>query len=1664
MVQNPSWSPLPLSQAAKDEIKQGIPDWETLFGPFDLCQCEHCGSVLSPAAYLVDTLRWLDERNSSVAGNSVKDILFIRRPDLGEVQLTCDNTNTPLPYVDLANEVLENAISAPVFNIEPINQTWINKLDTETIPPEFIDKFSQMGFEVPEHPIVSGLTTGKKWAITGQGLRYVLDKKPTSISVGFFPQTSWTAEELTANPEHMNVNAYKWLLSQVYPWQLPFNLWREETRSYLEHLGIHRFNLMQSFPHPKLADDPHNRNLIIAAEYLGLNTKELQIIIGIAPEKSWEFWGYKAETLNGVKWFNDLSPVNRFLEKSGLSYHELDQLQKLKFINSNGQIKIESSDPADELTCDISKLSVKGLKGNEEVLNRIHRFVRLWRRLGWTMRELDRAIVTLNQPTMAIEDFIIQLHHIQLLHTKLNLSIVTILSWYANIDTAPYQNEGLGKPKSLYEELFQNPTVTKLNPGDKDYFRLDPSRTELQEFSLGNVLNITDEAILPTVMGALGVDESDIDLMVHDANGDENNEIFNLKNLSKLYRKVSFATELDLSIQDLLQIKDLIGINPFVSDNNPTPSSAHTSDTLRFIEVVKKIKSSGFTVAELEYLLRNEQEKTSTVGLASDSISLILDEIRKGLHKIHIETTVVPDLDGELTKKKLALLKWDNALIEELISTIKGLPTYEAILGDIPQGLKFPLELMSKISYDDTAKKLLYSGVMTLGQKQILDGLSTDPFYLSAIKSLYDQPRTFVSKKMRAFELETYSTSLEPLPATFDFPNDLKNKIYYDLTEKKLRFVGAMTDSEKSMLLQLAKDSTLSDTAKQQFVAAINILFEAPNSFPLKADNIFLIEEQNKKDALLLFDSDPSSVFTIEQRFNYILLKLLPHLRESLSKALVKQKLAEVLNVKVKIMDELLTEWVNSPTHPGQKCVTEFLDRSFSESNPSVALDEATFVDQFSAFRLLEKIATIIRKFKISSKQLIWLFKEEYGPSVGWLNLNLLPVSEMAQSASFNDWERLFDLFELRNGLDNGESVLSNLFDLARKAGITKDLLLGKLSEDTGWKLDDLNFLVAVEGFDASFPGIGNNTNIVIPATYKDERALKQLKTCFAIMIRLGVSAQQCVAIANPDIGNSDPATVSEAIEISRSIKQAVKAKYESDQWLAIAKPLCDILREKKRSSLVAYLVTHPDLDPNKNPKWTDVNSLYAHYLIDVEMSPCHMTSRIKQANSSVQLFVQRCLMNLESDEVSADEQVDEKWKEWKWMKTYRVWEANRKVFLWPENWIEPELRDDKSMFFKELENELMQNDVTVDTAETAFLHYLEKLDEVTRLEICGIYHQLQFGRPKIPLPGEEQAIEQQEGKTKRLVDILHVFGHTRGTPRKYYYRQRVNSARWTPWEKVDLDIEGDHLIPVVRNRRLYLFWPIFTEHAREPKNDWPTLAAPDKYWKIQMAWSEYKGKKWSAKKVSEQALEDPNSESHPSIHRGEKEDYIFKVIDYDADLIVSVYKDRDKIAELVIKGCDWMLKLNVKIDGTDEVFQSTERTEIFPPSNHNEFSFNGIKPSSNDDRLWVSVFAADSRFQYTDNTPSEGSLNLPFAEPPLLNSNPSGSRLNMLIEHQKLQFDAGRQLFFLQDDRRTFLVSPVDSPVDSPANEFLADGGNANLGNSASIESKYYQRKEISF
>jgi len=102
--------------------------WDLLFGDADFCECSECTSVYSAASYFVELLQYLrnnnlDPSNSNtgqkgISGTPVEK-LFDRRPDLGCLELTCENTNTILPYVDLVNEVMENYVAFK--HLKPFN-------------------------------------------------------------------------------------------------------------------------------------------------------------------------------------------------------------------------------------------------------------------------------------------------------------------------------------------------------------------------------------------------------------------------------------------------------------------------------------------------------------------------------------------------------------------------------------------------------------------------------------------------------------------------------------------------------------------------------------------------------------------------------------------------------------------------------------------------------------------------------------------------------------------------------------------------------------------------------------------------------------------------------------------------------------------------------------------------------------------------------------------------------------------------------------------------------------------------------------------------------------------------------------------------------------------------------------------------------------------------------------------------------------------------------------------------------------------------------------------------------------------------------------------------------------------------------------------------------
>ena len=1600
-------------------VMAGVPDWETLFGTFDFCSCGHCRSVHSPAAYLAELLAFLKERQVDVpaAGGgttsiALRELLYRRRPDLGDIELTCENTNLELPYIDLAAEILENAIRPfTSFALPPGAEA---DLDTRSLSAAIRTAFTTVGRELPDDARVVVVKAATTWLISDHRRLYDVELRAGLahvVALGY--QTFGTKQDLAANPSHVNAAAYTALADAVHPWSLPFDLFRLEARTWLASTGVDRADLMRAFQPVQASPDPSV--VAIATEALGSTAREVAIITGTDSHQAWEFWGL-AQSGNAVEipdpadasktitaslgWVETLGHVRPFLRQSGLAYDELRQLLSTRFVNPDGTIRIESVDAADPATCDTHKLAIAPLTA--DVLDRMHRFARLWRRLGWTMRELDLAIEVFqggvaNPNARLVPRFIEQLAATKRAEQALGASRDRLLSLWGRIDTRRGLPDDPAGPESLYERLFLNPTLLK--PVDTT-FALNTARTGLA---------LTGETVAghaAAIVAGLGITAEDLTALA----GSLPSSTLDLPNLSALLGRVVLAAGLGIPIAELLRWRDIAGIDPF--------DAAHPEDTVTFIDAVRRITAAGLSAEEVDYLLRHQPASDPSLTPATDAIAVVLGDLRAGLQKIDGDLTIEPDLNGELTRKYLALLKWDPAHIEQVVSALNVSPVFSAPLESLPDATTFPASVQARVAWDANRRRLTFAGILTAADRTALSGVALPAplqvAYAAAVDDLFAQSNALLDA-VRAYERPVFRTPLAQasMPVTSALPRRLRSRLFYDRRASELCFSGLMIAQDRSELAGIPG----TDAA---FAAAVDQLRLASSGFVPTGANVFLTDAT--VTAMAAADQSPA------QRFQTVLERLVPRLRRLLGESLVRQKISEALSTEPLLLQQLL----DTPTLDG------FLSPDFVESHATLSVDPLRWPALFESFTRLSKAVLVADRLKLAVRQLEWYFR--WLPSVGardvpwalpasaqagWLDFRALPIVAGSGPAPvlLAGLLRLVTLREAAQRIrPGGDLAVEEMLSAARDATLTPPLLIDAvaaiLKRRGGWDEAGTTFLCGAAGLALSLPG-----------DFQDEVGIDRLTRCQSMARRINAPVDRVRTWAVEHVSEAVP----------REIKQALRARHGEEAWQQAARPSQDAIREARRLALVAYLAVRPPdvtfADGVVRPAWRDVNGLFAHFLIDVEMTAVWTTSRIKQAISSVQLFVQRCLLNLEIG-VRIDVKKDDAWRQWKWMKNYRVWEANRVVFLFPENFIEWRLRDDKTPFYRELENELLQNEITAETAEDAFLHYLEKFANVDRPELMAMY---------------------QEDAGDGLQPVLHVFGRTRATPAVYYYRRRAASGRWTPWEMVDLDIEGDHLIPIVWNRRLYVFWPVFTIKAHSKI---PTQAEggsePSKYFEIQLAWSEYRRGRWLPKKLTTARMTSPVPVG-PESNDGRNRHAFFARIDADG---LRIWPDWDDLPSVF----------------TDLTFDEYHNVLIIPTwqwTPLGAFFFSGGRSDAvieygrtrsgiyNPSHTYVNA----TRFSEITSVPAPAGGQVPVSHPLLLPMEDTSSReeealaqtpgvggFQLLYPHQDQRLSGGRPFFFEEDTRAFYVTSEL-----VPIRRFNWHTDVVDLGQTTVVKTRYY-------
>jgi hypothetical protein len=1304
------------------------PTLEKLLGNMDYCDCDHCKSVLSPAAYLVELLQFIDLKNIPHSKSNPIDALKARRPDIENIQLTCENTNMALPYIDLVNEILE-------------------------------------------YYVVNGNLTGLEGHDVTEGT---------------------TQAELLAEPRFVNKTAYEELKKKVFPWNLPFHQPLETLRLLFKMWDVTLENMLSIFSSP----------LLSRIESLGFNEDEYKTVTDLTYKKLPEYFGEPAN--NTITQLNNIIANGKtFCRRVGISYEELVSLLKTHFINPgvdriplfqklgislenlnkfykgtvtwaqlkamipddinpddyDGDIKewlqdneqlimglITLTDTgAETAECDFAKVELRvALPDNSAnrltstAYHKFHRFLRLMRKTGWGINVLDKIMkVLLPVPASGITD---------------------------------------GNMDAVFVQLFDRIANFKKIAG-----LLSFSEKKFPELLL--VLDPTADAEL---------------------------------------RKVQCAKILKLSIPEMAELSLFTGINPLAND-----MEADEPSLMKSISISRQLKNASLKIVDLAYLLLHH-DLPGKLTPSEESLLTNIKILRDTLNGVEKENKSAPDnADYNFARGKM-LLVYDAATTSSFFELLMGTKTFSAPLITVEEGLPDKLNATNpKPGFDPFKKVLTFAGVMSASAKTAL-GNAADNLLLADMGTIATQPElnNFINDFKTAVNqlftesnagLTTFATGFPELKTIYDAvlaetspENQMKKLVELILPELKSRLKLNGLRQALISILKTNPEIVNGLTEKKEVIKA-----EADGNQPVLYDFNLLEEE-------MVFNQNQTYSFYLDvpATDDYLIYLSAPQ------NTVVSLKTDTISIIADNTIIGADGEVKNgTPLHlvTGRLHFTELVISSLPAGKSLSILWRTKGMEKKPVPGSVLYNSTNVTFAKIS---LIRLLK-----AAQLQNLFSFTPQEMAYFAAQNTETKDF-----LNNLDTDGTITSPV--LEAQWNILKLLISFNLLKKENEPEENMWLQVLMD------PSVKNSRNNLLLEYFN----LWQEADLSAILGHFGYSradlsklsalikvTQAMGAVSSIKYPVNDLLTWithDPAFELVAGIKATVKQKVTEAAWLETMQTVSDPVRNLLRDALVSYILQYK----KPSPEVDNPDKLFEYFLIDVEMDACMKTSRIRQALSTVQLFIQRCLMNLEPLVDPASIRADR----WAWMKRYRVWEANRKVFLYPENWLEPELRDGKSTLFKELEGELLQSEITDESAELAYLNYLKKLDDIARLEMAG------------------QFLEENE-KGNQFDDVLHVFGRTMGNTRQYYYR-RFEKGYWTPWEKVNLNVEGDHIFPVIWRKRLFLFWlnmvekaaPVDTTVVPQTMADNPIGNYAKKNVEITMCWGEYFKGKWTSPKSTE--------------------------------------------------------------------------------------------------------------------------------------------------------------------------------------------------------------------
>ncbi len=1572
------------------------PTLRKLFGALDGCACDPCMSVLSPAAYLADLLKYVD--GSSQASRELER----RRPDIYDLELSCDNTKAELPHIDLGIEILENAVALPckvelppgtmipteLFDGKPVGanvmralgktaketlgilnavkvpggsrwivkdlyRTWAIEAQEESfgcrnllrfIPvdlagmtdPDMVATLNSgnvpLGLESKVSDVLSGVVGLRlpidmdtlvimpyksepgsklnKWEITftlegdividkQNGTLFISEKygrdslynaNPNLLTVfedslnrrelpanlikfinnlqastknypvrefeikdtadpGFWKykytgkrifeyraalidivgltyQSTPTDRNLFVKPQNSNPLAYEKLAEgdACFPWSLPYDQALNETRETLNTAGTSRLALMETVT----PTDNLYSSLEIAKERLGLSNSELNVITtselnaSLAKDKLFEIWGLKAnrnpqkirdtfvdQEITSAAFGNNglLTRVSIILQQSGLSYAEFDNLLQCEFINPGMAINVSFVSSANCMPSEM-RLNKTDEADVAPFLDRFHRFVRLWRSTDWDFWELDLALFGREIGNNTItENTVIQIANLKLLKERLDLPVEALVSMFCEFSGKQYShlvNNEDQKITGLYDRLFQNRGLS------------DPPKSELAFLSA----NAVSDATKVLVAASAGLSKKDFDALIGSAAVDSPKPDPNNKNvyLQWVFRNSLLQKTLGLSVEDYILAWQMIPSKPFTtlvppSGSAPTLPLNSPAKLLRFMDEAEFVMQSGFSWDELSYLLMNIFTDGYSSALGSAHAANILSTLQAELRQVKAPDEIKLEAEVLLTDKSLQKPDIIDAAKRYMLFWNLTEDSGQWLVKNPANGRKVagtPLELLSRID--------VLTWQSGLSQDEVIDAIGTT--FVSGEVPLRIKERELIIldfKDEHLLALEHFilmlresklkAKDLGALIQAFASTGRYREWELNNLIDPGIRTVQMMLELQRRLDLSIyiIADwwiNARTDDSIKPLAESLGVDVAALN----KLIRLFTAETNN----------DPFSAPEHLLKFVNASRSLMQRM-ETVHKLLSQAVSLDRSLVETILFDHLQTAGQNPRPAIQYLISDEFRNNAIPEQENALANTQA-----YKIISNLYRFALLNARWDVKPAQTNWLNNGRSGFT--GLNLNTLSVPT-DDTNIFVNWKRTSLLFRMAKTPPEMGLILGKYF-AASALGFENSL---KELEYSFGPLDSIKVFAQKTGNEQ--------------ANFLDPIKIKSLCDLLSLANRLAITPDDLGAFAANTPGQ---------LSVEAAYRVLGKRFRASALENALRK-VSDAIRIQKRDRLVDYLLAREGL--------RDANALYEYYLIDFEMAPCMNTTRMLQSTAAVQLFVQRCFLNLERP------RVEPQWldrKRWEWTQNYRVWEANRKVFLYPENWLFPEVRDDSTETFRSFENILTQNEPSHSNALTGLRRYLDDLADVGQISVVGMY---------------EHFDEQGTGST------LYLVGRLLNAPNVCYWRKAVNygspGERWTGWERADLEVSSDHVIPFVFEGDFHIAWPVMNT-VKIKGND------SDEFYEVKMSWARKTSAGWAKRRTSRNIM--PSLVEKP-YKRELQETFAFRLVqDQDLSLAIQVF------------------------------------------------------------------------------------------------------------------------------------------------------------------------------